>query len=143
MEDHVFSRCGSSSSAKTSSSDMQLADCAPDAFQLELHVNPDLKPTSSTSAVEMDHNAHVPVNCISPKAAAFLAAAEAAVLLRADEMDAGNVTPFQSSLADLHDPERFVQSFAPPKKFYRRHWQSVSPRLLTQAGRPSDAQPMA
>ncbi len=142
MEDHALSRSGSSSSVKTSSSDMLLADCAQETFQndRELLVNPDLKPACSITAVEMDQGAYVPVNYISHEACSFLAAVEAAAVLRAEATDAGNITPFQSSLADLHDPGRILLSFAPPKKFYRRHWQSVSLRLLhrwTQTARPT------
>ena len=147
MEDHAFSRSGSSSSVKASRSDLQLADGAPDTFQmdLELLVNSDLKTICSTPAINVDPNAYVPVNYISPEARVFLAAAEAAAALLADEMDAGNVTTVQSSLAELHDPDRILLSMAPPKKFYRTFWQSVSLRLLhrwTQAARPSksDAQ---
>ena len=142
MEDHAFSRSGSSSSVKASRSGLQLADGAPDTFQMdmELLVNSDLETTCSTPAVKMHHNAYIPVNYISPEACAFLAAAEAAAALLADAMDAGNVTTVQSSLAELHDPERILLSMAPPKKFYRTFWQSISLRLLhrwTQAARPS------
>ncbi len=91
----------------------------------------------------MDHGAFVPVNYISPEACDFLAAAEAAALLRADAMDTGNVTTVQSSLADLHDPDRISLSLVPPKKFYRTYWQSFSLRLLhrwTQTARPSKSE---
>jgi hypothetical protein len=144
MEDQEFSRArsGGSSSGKTWSTDLQLADCAPETLHkdLEFLVNSYVKTTRGTPAVQIDHNAYVPVNDISPEAYAFLAAAEAAAVFRADAMDAGNVKTIHTSFSDLHDPERILLSMAPPKKFYRTFWQSVSLRLLhrwTQTAKPS------
>ena len=140
MDDYELSRSASSSSVKTSSSDLH--ECTPDTLQidLELLLNSDLESTCSTPAVQMNQNAYVPVNYFSPEVCAFLAAAEAAAALRADAMDAGIVTTVQSPLAELHDPERVLLSFAPPKRFHRTFWQSTSLRLLhrwTQTARPS------
>jgi hypothetical protein len=144
IEDHTFSRSGSSSSVKASRSDLQLAAGAPDTHRIDLQLreNSDLETTCS---VHMHQKTYVTVNYISPEACAFLAVAEAAAVLRAEAVDAENVATEHSSLAGLHDPERVLLCFSPPKRFYRAFWQSASLQLLhrwTQTARPckSDAQ---
>ena len=85
-----------------------------------------------------DENVHVPVNYISPEAYALLAVAEASAALRANALDSqameidmnGHGLTLQSVLDGDYDPERALPGMAPPKRFYRTFWQSVSLRLL-------------
>ncbi len=85
----------------------------------------------------MDQDAYVPVDDLCCEEFYFLAAVFEATARRADALDAGNmdldvadhIAMLQSSLADLHDPDRTLLSMAAPKRFYRRNWQSFSLRL--------------
>ena len=94
--------------------------------------------SSSQKEARPDQDAYVPINYISPEAYAYLVAAEAAAALRADTLEAdgmdicayGDAATPHCSQDGLHDPERILSSMAPPKKFYRTFWQSVSLRLL-------------
>ena len=95
---------------------------------------------NSAKSGQQDRDAYVPVNFISPEACALLAAAEASAARRADALDAGSQmddidgssSPLQSPLFGMYDPERYLLSMSPPKKFYRIFWQSISWRLLDQ-----------
>ncbi len=151
MEDHVFSLSGSSISELGVCTGRHLPDVALDTAPVPdgaLDTDPvDLEllcrviPDPMTPAVKTDQDVYVPVNCISPEARAFLAAAEAVAVLRADAINSGNVITLHSSSAGLHDPERIsLSSMASPKKFHQIFWQSVSLRLLhrwTQTASPS------
>ena len=145
MEDTVFSRSGSSYSVKTSSPDLQLADFAPDTFQVDLEWMCRVNSNSNITAVMMDHDAYIPGNEMSSGADDFLAAVFEATALRPDsgtmDLDVAShaATPPPSSLADMHDPNRVLLSMAPPKRFYRRHWQSLSVRLLHRRTSKSDS----
>ena len=105
MDSDAFSRCGSANSAK---------------------------------AAQHDPGAYVPVNYISAEAYALLAAAEASAARKADALDAGalerdmhgSCSTLQSVVFELHDPARMLLCMAPPKKFYRIFWQSITWRLL-------------
>jgi hypothetical protein len=46
---------------------------------------------------------------------------------------ADHVVAQQSWVADMHDPDRTLISMAPPKRFYRRNWQSFSLLLLNRS----------
>ena len=79
--------------------------------------------------------ADTPVSYISPEAYAFLAAAEESAARRADDLDAGvmeiDTKLLQSVLDGWHKPELVTpSSMAPPKRFYRISWNSISRRLL-------------
>ncbi len=86
----------------------------------------------------MDQDAYIPVHDMSSEAYDLIAAVFEATARRADALDSGamdldvadHVATLQSSLADMHDPDRTLMSMAPPKRFYRRYWQSFSLRLL-------------
>ncbi len=95
----------------------------------------------------MDEDACVPVHDMSYEAYDLIAAVFEATAL-ADALDAGamdlvtidHVETLQSSLADMHDPDRVLMSMTLPKRFYKRYWQSFSLRLLnrcTQTAKPS------
>ncbi len=89
----------------------------------------------------------MPVNYasrFSPEVFALLAAAEESAARRADDLDArgakiavlnenGLGSTLQSAKDELHVP-RVLPKMAPPKRFYRILWQSVSQRLLQQWG---------
>jgi hypothetical protein len=72
------------------------------------------------------------------EAYALLAAAEASAALRADESDYqamdiemnGHSLTLESALDGVYDPDRVLPSMAPPKRFYRTFWHSISLRLL-------------
>ena len=96
----------------------------------------------------MEQDVYGPVHDMSSDECDLLAAVFEATAHRADILDAGTmdidvadqVTTQQSSLADMHDPDRAMLSVAPPKRFYRRNWQSFSLRLLhrcTETAKPS------
>ena len=77
--------------------------------------------------------AFVPVNYINPEACALLAAAEGSAARRADGADAGIIAlsvKGRGQLDGLYDPERILLTTAPPKRFFRIFWQSISLRLL-------------
>jgi hypothetical protein len=122
---------------------LQLANCQcePVTFRvaLECRVNSDSKTAARTAAVTMDQNAYVPVDDMSSEEYDFMAAVFEA--LHADALDAGamdldmadHVVAQQSWVADMHDPDRTLISMAPPKRFYRRNWQSFSLLLLNRS----------
>ncbi len=121
--------------------DQQPVECSHD------DMDHDLFPCSSgrsesENAEMLERNAYVPVNYISPDACALLAAAEASAARRADALDAGVMeldvngsgVPLQSALNGCSDPERVLcLSMAPPKRFYRRVWESMSMQLLDRS----------
>jgi len=86
-------------------------------------------------------DAYVPVNYISLEACALLLAAEESAARRADALDAGVMEldesdsgpTLQSALDGLYDPERHLRMMAPPKRFYRISWESLSLRLLDRS----------
>ena len=75
-----------------------------------------------------------PVNSISLEAYALLAAAEAAAVRRADALDAGvmelDVNGSGWTLQSALDTSEHLPCMAPPKRFYRISWESISLRLL-------------
>ena len=147
MKDPVFSRSGRSSSVKKTNSHFQLADCAP---RIAVSRKLQYKDNNSNNGSGRVHSSqcHRPSD-MSSEANDFLAAVVKATTLCPDALDAGSmdfnvanhVATAQSSLADMHDADSILLSMAPSKRFYRRHWQSVSQRLLHRwtsiAGRPS------
>ena len=86
----------------------------------------------------MEQDVYGPVHDMSSDECDLLAAVFEATAHRADALDAGTkdldvadqVATLQSSLVDMHDPDRILMSMAPPTRFYRRNWQSFSLRLL-------------
>ncbi len=77
-----------------------------------------------------EQTAYIPVNFISEEARAFLLAYETAAARRAE---IGNVSGHEFSIpvaTDMYEPERILACSAPPKRFFRTFWQSVSIRLL-------------
>ena len=94
---------------------------------------------------------YVPVNYISPEVYALLAAAEASATRRAESgnadadcmMPSGNrqgASP-EITMESVYDPRSYAaQGVAPPKKYYRTFWKSISQRLLLRragSARPS------
>jgi hypothetical protein len=111
--------------------------------------------SSSNRAESLKQDAYVPVNYFSPEVYALLAAAEASAERRALELDEADMevdsTGQGLNLQDQSGPIQSDSSFlgcglsstAPPKKFYRTFWQSISLKLLDQLPRaalPSRAQ---
>ena len=140
MEDPVCSRSGRSSSEEKTSSHFQLADCAPHSFQVDLEWLCRVNSNSKTTTVKMDQDAYIPVSDTSSEANDFLAAVVEATTLCPGALDAGSMDlDVPTSLAGMHDPDRVLLSMAPPKRFYRRHWQSVSQRLLHRWTTKSEA----
>jgi hypothetical protein len=94
--------------------------------------------SSSVKSAGMDRDPYVPVNYFSQETCARLAAAGESAARCADAMDASavhleatyRVSNTQSGLDGCFDPERTLPSMAPPKKFYRAHWLSISLRLV-------------
>ncbi len=97
----------------------------------------------------LDCSTYVPVNYISPEVYALLAAAEASVALREDVLDYQAMEIDMNGLTldivwdGVNDPERALPSMAPPKRFYRTFWQSVSLRLLHQHSTMAWTSPMS
>ena len=83
-------------------------------------------------------DSYVPVNYICPEAYALLAAAEASAARHADAFNAGAInldmhdhgSTMQSALDGGYEPERVLTRMAPPKRYFRAFWRSVSFRLL-------------
>jgi hypothetical protein len=106
--------------------------------------------SSSVKSASLDRDSYVLVNYISPEAYALLAAAEESAARCADAMDVSvanleasncDLTP-QSAAEGCRDSLRTLTSMAPPRKFYRIFWQSMSLRLLhrwTQEAKASRA----
>ena len=94
--------------------------------------------SDSAKSACLDKDLYVPVNYISPEACALLLAAEASAARCADAMDATTMqldatycfSALQTALDGVYDPERTLPTMAPPKKFYRTFWQSISLKLL-------------
>ncbi len=95
--------------------------------------------------IKLDRDTYVPVNYISPEACALLAAAEAYADRRANDFDTENMegdsgygfsTLMHNAIDGVNVPELTLPSMAPPKKFYRTFWQSISLRLLYRWTRP-------
>ena len=84
--------------------------------------------------------AYVTVHDMSSDEYDLLAAVFEATAHRADILDAGtmdldvadHVATQQSSLADMHDPDRAMLSMAPPTRFYRRNRQSFSMQIINR-----------
>ena len=98
--------------------------------------------SDSAKAARLNKDAYVPFNYICPDAYDLLAAAEAAAARRADDMDAkgtaiavidganGLGSTLQSALDGWHGPGSVLPQMAPPKRFYKVFWQSLSLQLL-------------
>ncbi len=94
--------------------------------------------SDSAKSARLDRDPYVPVNYISPEACAMLLAAEESAARCADAMDASamqlDATYYfparQSAMDGVYDPERTMQSMAPPKRFNRTFWLSISLKLL-------------
>ncbi len=94
-------------------------------------------------APRLNQDAYEPVNYICPEAYALLAAAEASATHSADALDArvmdlgvnGSGLTLQGPLDGMYDPDRVLKTMAPPKKFYRTFWISVTLRLLDRWSR--------
>lgn len=87
---------------------------------------------SSHDPAMLDRDAYVPVNYISPDAYALLLATEAAAARRVDAYVSGSGPTLQSALGGLYDTVRDFRTMAPPKRYYRISWESISLRLLDQ-----------
>jgi hypothetical protein len=94
---------------------------------------------------KMDRDTYVPVNYISPEACALLAAAEAYAARRANDVDTENMeedagygfsTLLHNAIDGVNVPELSLPRMAPPKKFYRTFWQSISLQLLYRWTQP-------
>jgi hypothetical protein len=91
-------------------------------------------------AAKADPDAYVPVNYICPEVHALLLAAEASAARRAEVLDAegmeqdmkGHVGMLQDVLDGRQDPALAVPRMAPPKRFFRTFWRSITHRLLHQ-----------
>ena len=97
--------------------------------------------SDSAKSACLDKDLYVPVNYISPEACALLLAAEASAARCSEAMDASAMqldlsycfSALQTALDGVYDPERtlpMMAVMAPPKKFYRTFWQSISLKLL-------------
>ncbi len=93
--------------------------------------------TGSSKSVEMasvteEQAPYNPVNFISDEARALLFTYETALV-------AGNVAchdlmmPSTVSHPDTNEPLRILANLAPPKRFFRTFWRSISIRMLRQA----------
>jgi hypothetical protein len=109
--------------------DLLHADCAQDAamdhdaFSLS-------ESTKTHEEAIADPDAYVPVNYICP-AVYDLLAAEAGLGSEAEDMELdmnGNV--LQGALDGRHELARSVPSMAPPKRYFRTFWRSITRRLL-------------
>ena len=77
---------------------------------------------------------YVPVNFIKAEVYAMIAAWEASSMKYSDE-SASNVMPdVQSCCQDfgIYEPIRCTPNFAPPKRFYRTFWRSITRKMLRQ-----------
>ena len=99
---------------------------------------------SSNSEKEsiLDRDVYVPVNYISSEACALLAAAEASAARSVNILDEeatefdlnGNASTLSNALGGMYDPERALPyKMAPPKRFFRTFWQSISLRILNRS----------
>ncbi len=95
--------------------------------------------SSSVKSAAEEQDPYVPVNYIRPEVRALLAAAEASAARCAEtSMDTSVVNlianyPHSRMLCAMDgcsDPQRTLPSMAPPKKFFRTFWRSISMRLL-------------
>ena len=92
----------------------------------------------SQHAAILEQDAYVPVNYIHPEVYALLAAAEASAARCANAMDVevmdqegnGYGSTLQSEFDVWRVPSCVLLSTAPPKRFYRNFWRSISHRLL-------------
>jgi hypothetical protein len=131
-----------------SAPDLQSGACFEDA-EMQLGESGHGGSSSSNKTVLHDHDVCVPFSSISPEAYALLAAAEAAAARRTVKRET-RVMEIDAS-ANVHgstrqivsdggyDPERVLPSMAPPKRYFRTFWRSVSFRLLqrwAQTARP-------
>ena len=120
---------------------LSVPDLRPVTFEQDSMDHDAFTPSGSSNSqkeARQDQEAYVPVNYISPEAYALLAAAEASATLRADALDEGvteldangHSSTLQSVLDYWYQHEGAVQIMAPPKRFYRIFWQSISRQLL-------------
>jgi hypothetical protein len=99
--------------------------------------------SSSVKSTSLEHDVSVHVICTSPELYAPLAIVEVLSVYHADAFDASGVRTVgrldstedrfstrQILLDDMYDPARSFPSIAPPKKFFRTFWRSISLRLL-------------
>ena len=89
--------------------------------------------SSKADTVAELQQSYTPVNFISDEARALIIAYENAAKRRADELVVGNVGSHESILAsttDTYEPERIMANPAPPKRFFRTFWLSITLRML-------------
>jgi hypothetical protein len=122
--------------AEDHDADLQPESCQHDAMDHDAY--PRCESSSSVKPADMEQDPYAPINYIRLEAFARLAAAEESAARCADAMDASvanfnatyRVSSTKRELHGCHDPLRTLTSMAPPKKFYRACWLSMSLRLL-------------
>jgi hypothetical protein len=110
--------------------------------------------SSSVKSTRLEQDVHVQVNCTSREVNVPLATAEIMAVRHAGALDVGSggsgleATDRYSTLSTLHilldeiyDPERSFAHIAPPKRFFRTFWKSVSLRLLRLQADRADSAP--
>ena len=106
-----------------SAPDLRPVACAQDAVGHDEFGRDDS--ADSHKAAVLDREAYVPENYISPEVYALLAAAEASAARRTDDLEGAVLNMTENACALL--------CVAPPKRFYRTFWRSISQRLLDRS----------
>ncbi len=92
------------------------------------------RPHTLKSDTDTEWKDYVPVNCISDEAYAFLAAYEARMTLRVPvKDDCKSLDTRDLDTLKMYDPERILPNSAPPKRFFRTFWRSITLRMLDLA----------
>ncbi len=74
---------------------------------------------------------YVPLNYINNEAYALLAAYEAQAAHHEVSDNVGeSMDLVVLSTSNMYEPERIMRRLAPPKRFYRTYWRSISRRML-------------
>jgi hypothetical protein len=80
----------------------------------------------------VDEETYTPVNFIKAEVYALIAGWEACKSNPEESEEASEFTR-DSPSEDLYEPSRHIPSSAPPKRFYRTFWRSVTRRMLEHA----------
>ena len=113
----------------------------PKLQQSQIYLHHDAFSSGCLEKAALDRNVYMTANYICPEARALLVAVESLAARRAEAQDAGGIafcldgdggTLQRTSVCtdEMYDPERILLNMAPPKKYYKTFWKSVSLRLL-------------
>ncbi len=115
----------------------ELADDDLNTRDTEIHANSEgnqqnmLTVVKNEDGMNSSSTYYVPVNFIPDEVLAYNADWESAYLSQMGSSDSMDLDSFTVSVSQgVFEPTRRLSDFAPPKRFYRRIWRSMTRRIL-------------